>query len=300
MWGRRERGEQSAGQEADRCCLCGRAREEVALLVAGVEGAVCDGCSFFAVAALAGAGGERRPEALAHRTIELLLADLGSHAPRKTTGALVRAAVEVAGGDPALCRALADRALALSNPEAALAALAAIAPERREPGDLLLAALAHGAEGRPRRGLELLEELSPELLDDVDRADFVVARSSLARRAGLEPADSLDDLRAAVADIERARRGDDELRSALGFAVCELAACLVAAGRAAEAERELIAHRADLEPPSARYDLVRGDTFAALGRDDDARRLWARAAAEAHPESSLVREATERLRRGYR
>ena len=114
-----------------RCALCGRIRAQVDQLVAGDDGAVCNGCVPFALSILDGdaAAVPRWRNLLA--TLQAMLVELAPTTPAATSAPLLGAALALAASDLSWSRAIASHAMRLGQPAIARSRSSTGSPPRR-------------------------------------------------------------------------------------------------------------------------------------------------------------------------
>lgn len=267
------------------------------MLVAGSAAAICSDCVQLAVEAISGPIDRL---AAARAALDRAIEDLTAKASFADSGALIRAAVALSGGDPARCKGLAQIALNLDNPEAAIEALSRIPEAQLDNGARIAMAVASCYARDFARGHAAIARVTGD--DPQDRMLVVINRAALALTETRGPGRAPGDLRAIEADLLKVRpiadalveRDQRHLAQTTSLEV-NLAEIALRSGDAARAARMLedIERRLSWIHPTTH--LVLGDALHAMGKARQARERWKKALDGAHPESHVAAEARARL-----
>lgn len=278
--------------DAARCTFCGAHRREVARIMEGSAGYICEGCVFSGAGDLvARDAAEGRCAATLFHVVSVALSYVDPRAPHATLEPMFDAAMALLEGDPSRCRLLAARAFELQCFARAAEAILRIDEAKRTVPDSLGALAALVTVGDRPAIARVLADLDGAELDELHRLQRDVHRAWAAYR--LEPGGGPTftfDGESLGAIVERLRAL--EAPASLGQALEVSAAYERTRDRAAALRR--IDEALTVEDKPSRH-LLRGDIL--VDRDPAAARAaWESALALAHPDSVWAIRARTRLR----
>jgi len=277
--------------EAATCTFCGAHRREVARIMEGSAGYICEGCVFSGAGDLAARdAAEGRCAATLFHVVSVVFSYVEPRTPHATLEPVFDAAMALLEGDPSRCRLLAGHAFDLQCFARAAEAMLRIDEAKRTVTDSLGALAALVTVGDRPAIARVLATLDGAELDELHRLQRDVHRAWAAYR--LEPSAGPTftfDGGSLGAIVERLR--PLEAPASLGQAL------EVAAGYERTRDRAAALRRVEealaVEARPSRH-ILRGDIL--VDRDSKAARAaWESALALAHPDSVWAVRARARL-----
>ncbi len=277
--------------DAATCNFCEAHRSEVARILEGRAGYICEGCVFAAAGDLAARDArEGRCAATTFHVVALVLRDVDARTPHAGVEPVFDAALALAEGEPSRCRLVASHAFRLHDFARAAGALLRIDETARTVTDALATLAALVTVGDRPAIARVLGALDRVALGDLHRLQRDVHRGWAAYR--LEPSEGpafTFDGEALGPIVERLRAHDAP--ASLGQAL------EVAAAYERTRDRDAALRRVDealaLEDKPSRR-LLRGDLLADVD-PTAARASWEAALGLAHPDSVWAARARARL-----